>query len=80
MTIKMFLLNIFGGSKCMTKWQFCLYFENSRKDPVLRLQMRAKEDFNRHQLFSTNKQYIKIKLIQNETNRSSIVLVKTKYW
>ena len=25
------------------------------KDPLLRLQMRAKEDFNSHQLFSTNK-------------------------
>ena len=42
--------------------------------------MRAKEDFNRHQLFSTNKQYIKIKLIQNETNLLSIFLVITKYW
>ena len=37
------------------------------KDPFLRLQMRAKEMFIRHQFFSTNKQYIKIKL-QNETN------------
>ena len=27
------------------------------KDPFLRLQMRAKEMFNRHQFFSTNKQY-----------------------
>ena len=26
------------------------------KGPFLRLQMRAKEMFNRHQLFSTNKQ------------------------
>ena len=34
---------------------------------------------NRHQFFSTNKQYVKIKLMQNETNRLSI-LVKTKYW
>ena len=25
------------------------------KDPFLRLQMRAKEDLNRHQLFSMNK-------------------------
>ena len=33
------------------------------KDPFLRLQMRAKEDFNCHQFFSTNKQYIKIKLM-----------------
>ena len=47
------------------------------KDPFLRLQVRAKEDFNRHQLFSRNKQYIKIKLMQNER---SIFLVKTKYW
>ena len=28
--------------------------------------------FNRHQFFSTNKQYVKIKLMQNETNRWSI--------
>ena len=50
------------------------------KDPFLRLQMRAKEMFNRHQLFSTNKQYVKIKLMQNETNLQSIFLVKTKSW
>ena len=49
-------------------------------DPLLRLQMRAKEMFNRHQFFSSNKQYVKIKLMQNETNRWSIFLVKTKYW
>ena len=43
------------------------------KDPFLRLQMRAKEMFNRHQFFSsTNKQYVKIKLMQNETNLWSI--------
>ena len=42
------------------------------KDPFLRLQMRAKEDFNRHQFFPTNKQFIKIKLMQNETNPWSI--------
>ena len=50
------------------------------KDRFLRLQMRAKEMFNRHQFFSTNKQCVKIKLIQNETNLWSIFLVKTKYW
>ena len=49
------------------------------KDSFLRLQRRAEEDFNRHQFFSTNKQYVKIKLMQNETNRWSIFLVKTKY-
>ena len=50
------------------------------KDPFSRLQMRAKEMFNHHQFFSTNKQYLKIKLMRNETNRWSILLVKTKYW
>ena len=48
-------------------------------DPFLRLQMRAKNKFNHHQFFSTNKQYVKIKLIQNETNLWSMFLVKTKY-
>ena len=47
-------------------------------DP-LRLQMTAKEMFNRHQFFYTNKQYLKIKLMQNETNLWSSFLVKTKY-
>ena len=28
--------------------------------PFLRLQKRAKKDFNRHQFFSANKQYVKI--------------------
>ena len=49
-------------------------------DPFSRLQMRAKEKFNRHQFVSTNKQYVKIKLMQNETILWSIFLVKTKYW
>ena len=42
------------------------------KDPLLRLRMRAKENFNSHLFFSTNKQYLKIKLMQNETNCWSI--------
>ena len=50
------------------------------KDPFLRLQRRAKEMLNRHQLFSANKQYVNIKLMQNETNLWSSFLVKTKYW
>ena len=49
-------------------------------DPLLRLQMSAKEMFNRLQFFSAHKQYVKIKLMQNETNQKSIFLVKTKYW
>ena len=50
------------------------------KDPFLRLQRRAKEMFDRHQFFLTNKQYVNIKLTQNETNLWSSVLAKTKYW
>ena len=50
------------------------------KDPLLRLQMSAKERFHRHQFFPTHKQYAKIKLMQNDTNRWSIFLVKAKYW
>ena len=34
--------------------------------------MRAKSGFNRHQVFSTNEQHVKIKLMQNETNGWSI--------
>ena len=45
-------------------------------DPFLKLQMTAKEMFNRHQFFHTNKQYIKIKLMQNETNLWSSFLTK----
>ena len=50
------------------------------QDPFLKLQIRAKEMFNGQKSFSINKQYLKIKLMQNETNRWSIFLVKTKYW
>ena len=49
-------------------------------DPFLRLQMRAEEMFNRHQCFFTNKQYVKIKLMQNETNLWISFLIKAKYW
>ena len=49
-------------------------------DPFLRLQMTAKEMFHCHQFSSTNKQYVRNKIMQNETNRWSIFLVKTKYW
>ena len=50
------------------------------KDPFLRLQMSAKEMFKCHQFFSTHKQYVKITLMQNDTNRWIIFLVKSKYW
>ena len=51
----------------------------AEKDPFLRIQMSAKKMFNRHQFFSTPKQYVKIKLIKHEANRCSNFLVKTKY-
>ena len=34
--------------------------------------------FNRHQFFPTNKQYVKVKLMQNETNRWSIFFGKNE--
>ena len=72
-TIKLFLLNFFGGVKMCCKMAISAYIlKIVEKDPFLRLQMRAKEMFNRHQFFSTNKQYVKIKLMQNETNLWSI--------
>ena len=40
--------------------------------------VRAKEEFNRHQIFPTNKQYLKIKLMQNETNLCSIFFGKVE--
>ena len=52
----------------------------AEKDPFLRLQMRTKKISIVTNFFSTNKQSLKIKLMQNETNRWSIFLVKTKYW
>ena len=68
-----------GGVKMCDKMAISAYIlKIVENDPFLRLQMRAKEMFNRHQFFSTNKQYVKIKLMQNETNRWSILLVKTK--
>ena len=63
------------------KMAICAYIlKIVEKDPLLRLQMSAKEMFNRHQFFPTQKQYIKIKLMQNGTNRWSRFLAKTKYW
>ena len=39
---------------------------------VEKTQMRAEKMFNLHQFFSTNKEHVKIKLTQNETNLWSI--------
>ena len=47
-------------------------FKIVEKDPFLGLQIGAKEDFNSHEIVSTNKQYVKIKLTQTEKNRYSI--------
>ena len=38
--------------------------------PSLKLEMKAKKHFNRHQFFSTNKQYVKI---ETHTNMREIV-------
>ena len=51
----------------------------AENDPFLRLQMSAQEMLNRHQFVSSNKQYVEIELMQNETNRWSIFLGKAKY-
>ena len=47
----------------------------AENDPFLRLKMSAKEMFNLT-IFSTHKQYVQIKLMQNETNRWSIFFSK----
>ena len=67
------------------KWVLFDYFQNISRnchfvthcDPLKKLRRKCLivTDF-----FSTNKQYVKIKLMQNETNLCSIFLVKTKYW
>ena len=50
MTIKLFLFNFSGGSKCVTKMAISTYIMKiAENDPFLRLQMRAIEMFNRHQ-------------------------------
>ena len=51
----------------------------AENDPFFRLQMRAIEMLIITNLFSSNKQYVEIELMQNETNRWSIFLVKAKY-
>ena len=72
-----------GGVKMCDKMAISTYIMKiAENDPFLRLQMRAIEMFNRHHcnLFSSNKQYVEIELMKNETNRWSIFLVKAKYW
>ena len=81
MTIKQFLVNFFWEVKMCDKMAIYAYIlKIVEKDPRLRLQMSAKQMFNRHQFFPAHKQYVKIKLMQNETNRWSTFLVKKKYW
>ena len=77
MMIKIFLLNFSwgggGGGKMSDKMAISAYIlKIVEKNPFSRLQMRAEEDFSSQQHFSTNKQYVKIKLMQDETNRWSI--------
>ena len=51
-TIKHFLLNFLRGSKRCDKMTISAYIlKIVEEDPFLRLQMRAKEMFNRHHFF-----------------------------
>ena len=65
MTIKILLLNFFGGGGVQMSHKMAIsayILKIVERDPFLRLQMRAKADFNHHQFFSTNDRYVKIKL------------------
>ena len=72
MMIKLFLLNLMCDKMAISAFILKIV-EN---DPFLRLQMRAKEMFNRHHFSPKNKQYVKIKLMQIETNLWSIFFGK----
>ena len=59
MTIKIFLLNFFGGGGVKMRDKMAIFayiLKIVEKDPFLRIQIRAEEDFNRHQLFWIKKQ------------------------
>ena len=59
---------------------YAYIFKIGEKYPLLRLQMRVlRKCLIVTNIFPTHKQYVRIKLVQNETNRWSIFLVKTKY-
>ena len=73
MQINNFLLNILAGQNVSQNGNFSSYFENSQKDPFFRLPIRVKEMFACQKAFSINKHYVKIKLMQNETNLWSTV-------
>ena len=51
MTIKLFLLNFLGIKMCNKMAISAYILKIVENDPFLRLQMRAKEMFNRHQFF-----------------------------
>ena len=50
-TIKQFVLNFLGVKMCDKMAISAYILKIVKKDPFLRLQMRAKEMFNRHQFF-----------------------------
>ena len=64
MTIKHFLL---GGVKMCDKMAISAHILKIVENDSW-LQMTAKEMFNRRQFFYRNEKYVKIKLMQNETN------------
>ena len=54
------------------KMEISAYFENSRKGPIFKASNESLVRFQSSLFLSTNKQYVKIKLTQNKTNRWSI--------
>ena len=74
------LYNIIENSPTYFARNSVLAGPNSFKFGAATYQNLGQISRNLHNLFSMHKQYVKIKLMQNETNRWSIFLVKTKYW
>ena len=52
----------------------------AENDPFLGFKWELRKSLIVANLFSANKQYAKIKLMQNKTNLWSTFLVKEKYW
>ena len=50
------------------------------KGPLLGLRVGAEEMVDRRQFFSAHKQYVRVGLMRDETNRWNVFLVGLKYW
>ena len=80
-TIKLFL----SSHLKPLKWVIFYYFQNISRNCHFVTHFDLPKKLRRKNLIVanfcfTNKQYVKIKLMQNETNLWSSFLVKTKYW